>query len=273
MATSPADPAGVPIRFGPGNGLMGVIHAPIGTVARQAILICPPLGREAIWAHRTLRQLAIRLARGGALALRFDPYGTGDSEGDESGWSLTRWQEDATNALDVLVRQAPHAALTAVGLRFGSVLAASAADRRPEVNSLVAWHPVVLGAEHLAELRAVRRSRLRHFPVPVPRPVRRDPFQIVGFRLTESFAGELAAYDVRAAAGMRLTRALVLAGGPAQDSVLAGHLRAVGAEVTVERADDLVAWRDPIDRVVVPHKTIERVVSWIEVRDGARLDD
>jgi alpha/beta superfamily hydrolase len=269
MRTLPADPAGVPFRFGSGDQLVGVLHAPTNSTPRRAVLICPPLGREAIWAHRTLRQLAVRLARRGLTALRFDPYGTGDSEGDESDWSIARWQEDASSGLDVLRREAPGAALTALGLRFGTVLAVRAADSRVDVDSLVAWHPIAVGAEHLADLRSVRRARLRQFPVPVPRSVRGDRFQIVGFRLTEAFARELAAYDARAAVTMRPTSALVLDEAPMRDSLLPSHLRSVGTEVTVERADDLVAWSDPIDRVVVPHKTIERVVSWLE---GRRLD-
>jgi dienelactone hydrolase len=271
MPPLPAEPAGIPFRFGWSDQLVGVLHAPAGGAPRQAVLICPPLGREAIWAHRTLRQLALRLARRGVVALRFDPYGTGDSAGDESDWSIARWQEDASSALDVLAREAPGAALTILGLRFGTVLAVRAADARSDVESLVAWHPIAVGADHLADLREVRRVRLRNFPVPVPRSVRRDRFQIVGFRLPEPFARELGAYDARAAVAMRPKSALVLDEAPMQDSLLASHLRAVGTEVTVERADDLVAWSDPIDRVVVPHKTIERVVSWVEAQPAGCL--
>ena len=46
-----------------------------------AMVLCSPIGREEISAHRSLRHLAEMLAQRGVSTLRFDYAGTGDSCG------------------------------------------------------------------------------------------------------------------------------------------------------------------------------------------------
>ena len=45
-------------------------------------MLCYPWGSEYIYAHRSLRLLAQRRAAAGIHTLRFDYFGTGDSDGD-----------------------------------------------------------------------------------------------------------------------------------------------------------------------------------------------
>ena len=50
---------------------------------RIAVLICAPFGQEVVRSHRLFRVLSDRLARTGIAVLRFVPYGTGDSPGED----------------------------------------------------------------------------------------------------------------------------------------------------------------------------------------------
>ena len=68
-----------------------VTDRPIST----AVLICGPVGFEAIHAHRSLAFLADELARHQVVALRFDYCGTGNSSGDATMPDLVnQWQEN-----------------------------------------------------------------------------------------------------------------------------------------------------------------------------------
>ncbi|MEO7331245.1 MAG: alpha/beta hydrolase, partial [Minicystis sp.] len=72
-----------PVVFGPAAGqLFGLYHAPDAASARATgVVLCNPLGYEAMCVHRMYRQLAEKLAAAGIHALRFDYHGTGDSSG------------------------------------------------------------------------------------------------------------------------------------------------------------------------------------------------
>ena len=68
-----------PVDFG---GHFGWLYEPgsqSNENAKSGIVICGPLGHEALWLHQTMRSLADRLADQGFAVLRFDYAGTGDS--------------------------------------------------------------------------------------------------------------------------------------------------------------------------------------------------
>src|SRR3954452_18804827 len=68
-----------PVNF---NGHFGWLYQPLpvaGVHRRSGIVLCAPLGHEALWLHQTIRSLSDRLAAHGFAVLRFDYAGTGDS--------------------------------------------------------------------------------------------------------------------------------------------------------------------------------------------------
>jgi uncharacterized protein len=110
----------------------------------RAVLLCHPLGSEYTYAHRSMRQLAAKLASSGFHTLRFDYFGTGDSGGDEIDTNPAGRQADIETALETLkdISQAPK--VTLIGLRAGANVAARAAISVPsEVDSLVLWDPIL----------------------------------------------------------------------------------------------------------------------------------
>jgi alpha/beta superfamily hydrolase len=74
-----------PHYFGNGDhALFGWLHtAQAAERAGCVAVICPPIGSEYTYSHRTIRHLADNLARAGVPALRFDFHGSGDSPGSD----------------------------------------------------------------------------------------------------------------------------------------------------------------------------------------------
>ncbi len=142
-----------PFRFGPAEReLYGVFHASASSVG-AAVLLCSPLGQEAIRAHRLYRVLAERLALNGAAVLRFDYYGTGESAGEDSEGELAGWTSDVLAASCELARRASCDRAIWIGVGLGATLAALATTRAANApERLVLCDPVMSGSEYLSHL-------------------------------------------------------------------------------------------------------------------------
>ena len=141
-----------PVTF---NGCFGWLHPGTGD---RGVVLCGPLGHEAVATYRGWRQLAESLATQGLHVLRFDYHGTGDSEGDDAAPArIATWQGNIAAAASILREQCSVRSLTLVGLRFGATLAALAATTIPDVEALALLSPAVSGRLHLRELRLLAR--------------------------------------------------------------------------------------------------------------------
>lgn len=147
--------------------LFGAFHAAV-TPCTRSVLLCSPFGQEAIRLHRLFRVLADRLARQGISTLRFDYFGTGDSDGDDRDGDLDGWALDVVTAHHELASRTQSAPATWVGAGLGATLAASAAPRASEPPArLVLWDPVLGGHAYLADLRTKHVETLEaSFSVP-----------------------------------------------------------------------------------------------------------
>lgn len=141
-----------PIVF---NGCLGWLHHGSGD---RGVVLCSPIGHEAVATHRAWRQLAESLALRGLHVLRFDYHGTGDSEGhDGDAARLAVWQDNIESAASLLRKVCNVQSITLVGLRFGASLALLAAERIANVEALALLAPVVSGRTYLRELRLLAR--------------------------------------------------------------------------------------------------------------------
>ncbi len=110
----------IPFFFGTGGKrLFGVFHPPVGTSKKLGVVLCQPLHREYLLAHRAMRVLASSLAKSGHPVLRFDYYGCGDSAGDGGETRLDRCCEDIKAAVSELQDMGGVRNVGLVGLRLG----------------------------------------------------------------------------------------------------------------------------------------------------------
>jgi pimeloyl-ACP methyl ester carboxylesterase len=147
-----------PLYLGTRERRLFAVYEPAATKDRRtrAAVLCHPWGGEYIYAHRTMRQLAVRLSACGFHTLRFDYFGTGDSGGEDSEANPAAAQADVESAIEGLQDIAGAARVTLVGLRLGATLAARAAMRREEnVEALVLWDPIVSPEEAAGMARSL----------------------------------------------------------------------------------------------------------------------
>jgi pimeloyl-ACP methyl ester carboxylesterase len=153
-----------PLYLGTAERRIFGIHEPAASNGGRprAAVLCNPWGNEYIYAHRSMRQLAIKLSICGYHTLRFDYFGTGDSAGDEFQTDLAGLQADVEVAMEALkdITEAPKVAL--IGLRVGANIAAHVASRSPaEVEALVLWDPILSGDQYVQSLSASSPQILR----------------------------------------------------------------------------------------------------------------
>jgi exosortase A-associated hydrolase 2 len=119
-------------------------------VPGEAWLICSPILEEKNVAHGAFVTLARALAARGVRAVRLDYEGHGDSDGDTAELGLDEWTDDVCDAAEWLRRDGAHQ-LTLLGCRAGALIAARAAARLGAAR-VVAWCPVLRGADHVQDL-------------------------------------------------------------------------------------------------------------------------
>jgi uncharacterized protein len=142
-----------PLYFGDtATALYGVHHPVRGGAAprRAGVVLCYPFAQEYMRSHRAFRQMAMLLSGDGFETFRFDYTGTGDSSGGPQEMSLETWDRDLGAAVDELTDMAGVESVWLVGLRLGAALALTAA-RRPLVEGVVLWDPIVSGQTQLAD--------------------------------------------------------------------------------------------------------------------------
>ena len=105
------------------------------------------------------RKLAELLAESGIDSLIFDPFGTGDSDGDfgEATWDI--WLEDLNSAHQWLAKESGKAGrpVSIVALRTGALLASDYIHRlHPDVDKLIFLAPVVRGENFLSQFLRLR---------------------------------------------------------------------------------------------------------------------
>jgi pimeloyl-ACP methyl ester carboxylesterase len=135
-----------PLYLGTRERRLFAVYEPAAVKDRRtrAAVLCYPWGAEYVYAHRTMRQLAVKLSAGGFHTLRFDYFGTGDSGGEDSEANPAAADIDVESAIDGLQDIVGVARVALIGLRLGATLAARTAMRcKEKVEALVLWDPIV----------------------------------------------------------------------------------------------------------------------------------
>jgi alpha/beta superfamily hydrolase len=247
-----------PFYFGDSRRpLFGVHHPPRAAGRRPGVVICPPFGQESLRAHRSLRELATRLADAGFPALRFDYRGSGDSAGEPEEARLEGWVEDVSVAVEEMRESTGEGRVALAGLRLGAAAAVLGAHRVGGVEALVLWEPVVDGAAHLVELRRAQAEWVDdHAPGAAT-----APDEVLGFTLPAGLAADIGGLRLDPTSSVPSRRTLVVASGEGGTRLWEGR---AGVEQRVVPPAPVWLHAEGMSRVLVPGALIEAVVAWVE---------
>jgi fermentation-respiration switch protein FrsA (DUF1100 family) len=154
----------VELRNRKGKRLRGMIHRPAATKSRDrvpGVVLYHGFTGDRMESHWIFIKCARALARNGIASLRFDFYGSGESEGEFREVTLKTEIADAEDAVKFLRRQEGIDPTRAglCGLSLGGLVAASVAHR-VRAKALVLWSAVA----HPALLRSLRGTLAKPIP-------------------------------------------------------------------------------------------------------------
>jgi len=247
-----------PLHLPGGRGWRAACHHTPPGATRAAVLICAPPGPESDRTHRALRQLAQRLAADGAHVLRFDWTGTGDSAGDFAEVRADDWRTDAVDALAELLARSGQRRATVIGLRLGATLALDALGAHPAVATIIAWEPVLDGAEQLRQWSTAQRT----FCLPFGFAVSERPIagltvvdEALGYPLADALVTDLAALAI----APPRCRLVVVADQPEALTAQAQRLGAGAAR----RLPCPPLWRQEPSESVVPAEAVRGLAALV----------
>jgi alpha-beta hydrolase superfamily lysophospholipase len=230
------------------------------------VVICNPLGYEAVCAHRGLRHFAEAAAAAGYPALRFDYDGTGDSAGDEldpERWPA--WCASTRDAVDEIKRSAGVTAVCLVGVRLGAVLATREAAR-DDVAGLALVAPIASGRLWLREMRAVHASMGRPDP-PSQFALPSDAHEGIGLLFDSATRDAVSAIDMTSDVARLPPEVLLIdRSDRPQSTALVMRLRGQGADVTHTVLPGFVEMTLDPHFAVPPTAMIASFVGWLTER-------
>lgn len=163
--------------------------------ALPGVLIVPPLLHEQPRSRRFVTEVASGLAAMGMPCLRFDFYGTGDSDGTGDQLDFGSMHRDLDLAIAALRARTGVDAVVVLGWRAAALPLFDWLRDRRSANLLVLWEPLADGQRWLADLEredaAERRQRPRPRPG-VPRLADVNDGQLMGFAASAQLRRELA---------------------------------------------------------------------------------
>jgi alpha-beta hydrolase superfamily lysophospholipase len=235
--------------------LFGWLHLPADQLVRGGVVLCQPLGIEAICVYYSYRLLAERLADEGLAVVRFDYDGTGDSVGEEDDpGRLAAWTGSVAAATEVL-SGAGVTSIGLVGVRMGALFAAVEASRLGGVDALALWDPCLSGRAFLRQ-----QQFLRHLGGGAEGPVD-DGVEAPGLRFADDTVAELTGLDLAAIEGPLARRTLVLIPPDlSRPKALVRRLDQTEVEWAVAEGQDRLldsTLQEP------PLGTIDRVALWL----------
>jgi uncharacterized protein len=202
-----------PLFFGAAERrLYGVYHPP-NKGGGHAVLLCYPGIQEYNAAHWAFRRLATMLARDGHHVLRFDYFGTGDSDGDAATGTPARWVEDVQEAAQELKDLSGCREISLIGMRIGAAIAAIASSHGLHARRLILWEPVINGRSYVRELELWDERRNLILLHAARTRGRKD--ELLGHVFSSSVRESTEALDLLGQATPRTDKAIILAGNEA----------------------------------------------------------
>lgn len=256
-------PRAAPIFFGPPpRSLFGWLHRPSLAQANIGLVICNPIGYEAVCAHRSLRHFAAAAAAAGIPALRFDYDGSGDSAGgDIDPDRLRAWIASIHAAIQELKAHTNVTQVCLLGVRLGATLAMLAAAEREDVAGVAVIAPVIGVRAYLRELRALALAGKQIEP-PAWANVMPDLQETAGFALTPATRQELTGIDLLKQPARRGQVLVIDRDDMPPSTAWLEHLRGGGAQVQHLRLPGYTQMMLDAHETEIPQQMIAAVVGW-----------
>lgn len=259
-----------PCFFGPQERpLFGWVH-PTPEPSPLGLVICNPLGYEAVCSHRSVLGFATEAASNGIPALRFDYDGTGDSAGDDlDPGRLEGWLQSIRSAVQMLKNQTGVQQVCLLGIRMGATLAALISTESAEIAGLIALVPVVDVRTYLRELRALALAGTHSEP-PAWANAAQDLQETAGFAFTRETRDDLTRINLSKhppAVNHGLRQVLVIDRDDlAGNAAWVEQLRQAGAQVEHERLPGYTQMMLDSHEASVPTKMVTTATAWLKKR-------
>jgi len=240
-----------------GGDCLGWFHSAEGPRRNVAVVMCRPLGYEALCSYRTYTQLAHTMAQAGFDVVRFDYHGMGDSDGvDTDADRVDAWLATTTNAIAEARRLSGANEIALFGMRLGANLAIEAAARDGNVASLMLWAPCASGRAFAREMRAAHAAK--------GAPDANGGAEALGTLFTAEALKDMEALSLDRANAAPARRVLLIARDDIRgEGPLPAKLAALGADVTS------TVWPGYADMMAEPHdaklapETLQSITQWL----------
>lgn len=255
-----------------GTPVAAWLYRPTNGQRRVGVVLSSSIGIEALWGYSALIQWAGALAAIGVPCLRFDPPGSGDSDGTFlSEGVMPRWLSAFEEAADHL-RAEGITDVVLAGVRLGALVAA-AASVQSRSRHLVAWAPYASGRAMMREMASFDQL-FQHSIGPNEAAV--PPAGVIdgaGTRFGAEFVSALEALRIQDIRFSLHASALII---PRDDVPGGSHfsdaLQSAGADVAVRTASGFAGAHDVPEQRTIPVEVFAASVRWIEEEFPGELD-
>jgi alpha-beta hydrolase superfamily lysophospholipase len=259
-----------PLAFAVQSGrCFGWFHAARGDRRGTGIVLCRPMGYEAICSYAAYTQIAHLLATLGFDVIRFDYLGVGDSTGDDGdAHQVAGWIDSVQGAAAELRRLASISQLVLFGTRLGAALAVQAALRmNGEVDGLVLWAPCATGRGFVREQRAASAGRLlgkNNLPT--------TDIEALGHFYSAQTVADLDALDCLNIPAVPARKVLVLGRDDMpHEGPLPGRYRALGADTSYALVGGYASVMAEPREALLPDATLAVLTGWLAQAYPARV--
>ncbi|WP_168878749.1 alpha/beta fold hydrolase [Rhizobium sp. P28RR-XV] len=254
--------AAMPVTFA---GTVGLFTSAEVSSRNIAVLFLSPWGFEEMCVRKFWRILAEDLADIGIPSLRFDYAGTGDAlDIADEGDGLTPWQETAFAAAAELKRLSGCERLILVSQGLGGTIAATLAERLPDIDGIAFLAPVISGRAYLRELTVW--SKMIDESMGLPEAQRQtEGVTVASLRMPDRAADAVKKLNLMTRDRLGAANCLVLTRpGRPGDADFARHLETLVPHVeqsAYDGYDDLVS--NPTI-AVMPAAAGRKIVAWVQ---------
>ncbi|MEM0444372.1 MAG: alpha/beta hydrolase [Nitrososphaerota archaeon] len=204
---------------GPRGKLASMVHIPQKTPA-PALIMCHGFTGNRVEAHRLFVRAAREFCRRGLLVVRFDFWGSGESEGEFHEMTLTSEVEDLGSVLDYVSGrpEVDGGKIGVLGLSMGGAVSLIRASRDPRIRFVCTWSApadFLMLAEHVKTL--YREALVSGEYVDLPS----------GYRVTSRFIQDVLSYNIVECVSKISPRPLLVVHGAKDDIVPLTHSEAI----------------------------------------------